>query len=73
MGPKDRYLGSEVPSEELIWQDPIPKADYDHVSENEIIQLKEIISNSGLSISQLIKTAWASASTYRNTDKRGRR
>jgi catalase-peroxidase len=71
MGPKDRYLGSEVPSEELIWQDPIPKADYDHVSENEIIQLKEIISNSGLSISQLIKSAWASASTYRNTDKRG--
>ena len=71
MGPKDRYLGSEVPSEELIWQDPIPKADYDHVTDNEIIQLKEIISNSGLSISQLIKTAWASASTYRNTDKRG--
>ena len=71
MGPKDRYLGSEVPSEELIWQDPIPRADYDHVSENEIIQIKKIVSNSGLSISQLIKTAWASASTYRNTDKRG--
>ena len=46
MGPKERYLGSEVPSEELIWQDPIPKADYDHVTDNEIIQLKEIISNS---------------------------
>ena len=71
MGPKDRYLGSEVPSEELIWQDPIPKADYDHVTDNEIIQLKEKISKSGLSISQLIKTAWASASTYRKTDKRG--
>ena len=71
MGPKERYLGSEVPSEELIWQDPIPKADYDHVTDNEIIQLKEIISNSGLSISQLIKTAWASASTFRFTDMRG--
>ena len=71
MGPKERYLGSEVPSEELIWQDPIPEADYDHVSENEISELKKIISQSELSVSQLVKTAWASASTFRKTDKRG--
>ena len=71
MGPKERYLGSEVPSEELIWQDPIPEADYDHVSENEISELKKMISQSGLSVSQLVKTAWASASTFRKTDKRG--
>jgi len=71
MGPKERYLGSEVPSEELIWQDPIPEADYDHVSETEISELKKIISQSGLSVPKLVKTAWASASTFRKTDKRG--
>ncbi|MCK8481167.1 catalase/peroxidase HPI [Psychroserpens algicola] len=70
MGPKDRYLGPEVPSEELLWQDPIPKVDY-KLSDSDIDQLKAMISSSGLSVSEMVKTAWASASTYRDTDKRG--
>ncbi len=70
MGPIDRYLGPEVPSEELIWQDPIPKVDYTLTGED-IAALKKIILASGLSISELVKTAWASASTYRGSDKRG--
>ena len=70
MGPIDRYLGPEVPNEELIWQDPIPKVDY-ILSDEDIDKLKELILTSGLSVSELVKTAWASASTFRGSDKRG--
>lgn len=70
MGPIDRYLGPEVPTEELLWQDPIPKVDY-ILSESDISTLKGMILKSELSISQLVTTAWASASTYRGSDKRG--
>ncbi|MEO1253817.1 MAG: catalase/peroxidase HPI [Bacteroidota bacterium] len=70
MGPIDRYLGPEVPSEELIWQDPIPKVNYT-LSNNDIESLKKMILASGLSVSELVRTAWASASTYRDSDKRG--
>lgn len=72
MGPKSRYLGPEVPEEDLIWQDPIPKVDYKLVDKkNNIEKLKKKILASGLTISELVTTAWASASTYRNSDKRG--
>ncbi len=71
MGPIVRYLGPEVPKEELIWQDPIPKAKTALINDKEIIALKKLILKSGLSNSQLIMTAWASASTYRNSDMRG--
>ena len=71
MGPISRYLGEEVPSETLIWQDPIPKIDYAMINDADISNLREIILNSGLSVSQLVSTAWASASTFRGTDKRG--
>ena len=71
MGPRSRYLGKEVPSEELIWQDPIPAADYKLIDDNDIAALKAKILNSGLSISQLVSVAWASASTFRGSDKRG--
>ena len=71
MGPKARYLGPEVPSEDLIWQDPIPEADHPLVDENDISDLKQKVLDSGLSISELVSTAWASASTYRDSDKRG--
>ena len=70
MGPKDRYLGPEVPAEELVWQDPIPKVSY-RLSDGDIASLKKMILASGLSISQLVTTAWASASTFRGSDKRG--
>ncbi|GAA4281986.1 catalase/peroxidase HPI [Gaetbulibacter aestuarii] len=70
MGPIDRYLGPEVPGEELIWQDPIPKVNY-KLSDKDIDTLKKMIGVSGLSVSQLVTTAWASASTYRDSDKRG--
>ena len=70
MGPIDRYLGPEVPKEELIWQDPIPKVDYT-LSDTDIATLKNRVLASGLSISQLVRTAWASASTFRGSDKRG--
>ncbi len=70
MGPKARYIGPEVPDEELIWQDPVPAVDYD-LSDAEIAQLKAAILDSGLSVSELVKTAWASASTYRGSDMRG--
>ncbi|GAA0746491.1 catalase/peroxidase HPI [Gaetbulibacter jejuensis] len=70
MGPIDRYLGPEVPSEQLIWQDPVPKVDY-KLSDSDITSLKKMILASGLSISELVRTAWASASTYRDSDKRG--
>lgn len=71
MGPKSRYLGPEVPAEELIWQDPLPTANYAHIDANDIQQLKGKILASGLSISELVSTAWASASTFRGSDKRG--
>ncbi|WP_336345316.1 catalase/peroxidase HPI [Halalkalicoccus ordinarius] len=71
MGPPERFLGPEVPDEEMLWQDPIPDADYDLIDEAEIAELKEEILDSDLSRSQLVKTAWASASTYRDSDKRG--
>jgi len=70
MGPIDRYLGPDVPSEQLIWQDPVPKVDY-KLSDSDITSLKKMILASGLSISELVRTAWASASTYRDSDKRG--
>lgn len=71
MGPKARYLGPEVPAEDLIWQDPIPEVNHEVVNAEDIKSLKNIISESGLSISELVSTAWASASTYRGSDKRG--
>jgi len=70
MGPIDRYLGPEVPKEELLWQDPIPKVNY-KLSDSEISSLKKMILASGLSVRQLVKTAWASASTFRGSDMRG--
>lgn len=71
MGPRSRYLGKDVPSEELIWQDPIPAVNHVLVDGNDIQLLKEKISQSGLTISQMVSTAWASASTFRGSDKRG--
>ena len=71
MGPRSRYLGPEVPKEELLWQDPIPATDHELVNENDIAALKEKVLNSGLSVSELVSTAWASASTFRGSDKRG--
>ncbi len=71
MGPRSRYLGPEVPSEELIWQDPIPAVDHKLIDEQDIAILKEKILASGLSVSEMVSTAWASASTFRGSDKRG--
>ena len=71
MGPKSRYLGPEVPAEELIWQDPVPAVDHELISDADAAELKKRLLASGLSISQLVTTAWASASTYRDSDKRG--
>jgi catalase-peroxidase len=71
MGPRSRYLGPEVPQEELIWQDPIPAVDHDMIDAQDIASLKSKILASGLSVSQLASTAWASASTFRGSDKRG--
>ncbi len=71
MGPRARYVGSEVPSEALIWQDPIPEADYDTISSRDIRKLKNEILKSELSSTELVKAAWASASSFRNTDMRG--
>ncbi|MBP7240750.1 catalase/peroxidase HPI [Amaricoccus sp.] len=71
MGPKSRYLGPEVPAEDLIWQDPLPTVDHPLVDEADVANLKAEILDSGLSISQLVSTAWASASTFRGSDKRG--
>ena len=70
MGPIQRYLGPEVPKEELLWQDPIPTVDY-NLPDTDISALKNMILASGLSVSQMVTTAWASASTYRDSDKRG--
>ncbi|MES1219300.1 MAG: catalase/peroxidase HPI [Bacteroidota bacterium] len=71
MGPRARYLGTDVPAEELIWQDPIPAVNHELINENDIAALKAKILASGLSISELVITAWASASTFRGSDKRG--
>jgi catalase-peroxidase len=71
MGPRVRYLGPLVPNEPLIWQDPIPEVDHELVDATDITALKAQILASGLSISQLVSTAWASASTFRGSDKRG--
>ncbi len=71
MGPRSRYLGPEVPAEELIWQDPVPAVDHELIDEQDITCLKAKILDSGLSVAQLVSTAWASASTFRGSDKRG--
>ncbi|MGA8572739.1 MAG: catalase/peroxidase HPI [Desulfobaccales bacterium] len=71
MGPRSRYLGPEVPAEELIWQDPVPAVDHELIDAQDIANLKGKILASGLSISELVSTAWASASTFRGSDKRG--
>jgi catalase-peroxidase len=71
MGPKVRYLGPEVPAEDLIWQDPIPEVNHELVDNSDVEFLKSKILNSGLSVSELVSTAWASASTFRGSDKRG--
>jgi len=71
MGPPERFLGPEVPDEEMIWQDPVPDVDYELIGDEAVAALKEEILDSELSVSQLVKTAWASASTYRDSDKRG--
>lgn len=71
MGPVSRYLGKEVPSETLVWQDPVPAVDHELVDDNDIASLKSTILGSGLSISELVFTAWSSAATFRGSDKRG--
>jgi catalase-peroxidase len=71
MGPRSRYLGPEVPAEELIWQDPVPAVDHKLIDDKDIAALKDKILASGLSVSRLVSTAWASASTFRGSDKRG--
>ncbi|HEY2676342.1 MAG TPA: catalase/peroxidase HPI [Steroidobacteraceae bacterium] len=71
MGPRSRYLGPEIPKEELLWQDPIPAVDHALIDDGDIASLKSKILGSGLSVSQLVSTAWASASSFRGSDKRG--
>jgi catalase-peroxidase len=71
MGPRSRYLGPEVPEEELIWQDPVPEVDHELIDDQDIAFLKDKVLSSGLSISELVSTAWTSASTFRGSDKRG--
>ena len=71
MGPRSRYLGAQVPAEELIWQDPVPAVDHPLVDDADVAALKQQVLQSGLSVSQLVSTAWASASTFRGSDKRG--
>jgi catalase-peroxidase len=71
MGPIERYLGPEVPSETLIWQDPVPQVDHELIGAEDVAELKRQILDSGLSVSQLVSVAWASASTFRGSDKRG--
>lgn len=71
MGPKSRYLGPEVPEEDLVWQDPIPEVNHELINDKDIAALKGKILASGLSVAQLVSTAWASASTFRDSDKRG--
>jgi catalase-peroxidase len=71
MGPPERFLGPEVPDEEMLWQDPLPDADYDQIDDDDVAELKDELLASDLTVQQLVKTAWASASTYRDSDKRG--
>ncbi|TRW49896.1 catalase/peroxidase HPI [Aliidiomarina halalkaliphila] len=71
MGPKSRYLGPEVPAEDLIWQDPVPDVDHDLINDKDISELKKTILGSGLSTSELVYTAWSSAATFRGSDNRG--
>jgi catalase-peroxidase len=71
MGPKVRYLGPEVPEEDLIWQDPLPAADYDPITEADVADLEARLLDSGLTVQQLVSTAWAAASSFRGSDKRG--
>ena len=71
MGPRTTYVGPEAPTEDLIWQDPIPKVDHQLINKQDVANLKKQILNSGLTISEMVSTAWASASTYRGTDRRG--
>jgi catalase-peroxidase len=71
LGPRARYVGAEVPAEELIWQDPLPKANYKQIEAKDIAQLKSKILASGLTVSELVRTAWASAASFRGTDMRG--
>jgi len=71
MGPRARYVGNDIPEEELLWQDPVPAVDYELIDANDIAELKAEILASGLSVSELVRTAWASASTFRGTDMRG--
>ncbi len=71
MGPKERYLGPLVPAEELLWQDPVPAVDHELIGADDVAALKQQVLDSGLSVSQLVTTAWASASTFRSSDKRG--
>ena len=71
MGPRSRYLGPEVPTEELVWQDPVPAVDHQLIDEQDIVVLKGKILASGLTVSQLVSTAWAAAATFRGSDKRG--
>ncbi len=71
MGPKERYLGPEVPSETLIWQDPIPALDHPLVGDSDVAKIKEALKASGISASEMVETAWASASTFRGSDMRG--
>ncbi len=71
MGPRSRFLGPEVPDEELLWQDPLPAVDHELIDERDVAELKEKVLASGLSIPELVSTAWASASTFRGSDKRG--
>ena len=71
MGPRTRYLGKEVPKEELIWQDPIPAVNHKLIGGTQIATLKNKILNSGLTVSELVRTAWASAASFRGTDHRG--
>jgi catalase-peroxidase len=71
MGPRARYVGSEVPAEELLWQDPVPAVDYKMIDDKDIAKLKSTILDSGLTVPELVRTAWASAASYRGTDMRG--
>ena len=71
MGPKSTYLGPEIPAEDFVWQDPIPTRNYDLINTNDIASLKEMILNTSISQNEMIETAWASASTYRGSDRRG--
>ncbi len=71
MGPRERYLGPEVPDEELLWQDPVPAVDHDLIDAKDIAKLKSEVLKSGLTVPELVRTAWASASTFRGTDMRG--